>query len=129
MYQEVTQNCNDKDKSYTGTWYCATIEVGCCTSNNVFLLILLRSCHLAFVSPLLANRASIKFKQSQMISFTVIPLLLQICESFINKERECVKTRGCATEEECVSSTSTGYYDGNTVQVKKNGGKSSFTWQ
>lgn len=36
----------------------------------------------------------------------------------MSKARECVETRGCATEEECVSSTSTsGYYNGNAIQV------------
>ena len=27
LYQKITQNCNEKDPSYTGNWYCATIEV------------------------------------------------------------------------------------------------------
>mmetsp|Transcript_19543 Transcript_19543/g.39460 ORF Transcript_19543/g.39460 Transcript_19543/m.39460 type:complete len:163 (-) Transcript_19543:32-520(-) len=43
---------------------------------------------------------------------------VEICESFISKERQCVETRGCATKEECSSSSSTsGYYNGNKVQV------------
>lgn len=43
---------------------------------------------------------------------------MEICESFMNKNRECITTRGCATSEECVdSSSATGYYNGNKVQV------------
>jgi hypothetical protein len=52
------------------------------------------------------------------INFAVFEHHFKICESFINKKRECVETRGCATKEECQSSgSSTGYYDGNEVQV------------
>ncbi len=68
LYQLVTQDCNVKDPSYNGTWYCAKMEV---------------------------------------------------CESYMNKGRQCVVSRGCATSEECAySGSSTGYYTGQTVQVK-----------
>lgn len=67
LYQRITQDCNEKDPSYTGVWYCAKIEV---------------------------------------------------CESFISSYRSCMITRGCATEQECrYSSSSTGYYDGQEIQV------------
>lgn len=67
MYQLVTQDCERKDSSYNGTWYCAKMEV---------------------------------------------------CESFMNKNRECIVTRGCATSEECTdTSSSTGYYNGNKIQT------------
>lgn len=27
LYQQITQNCNDQDSSYEGSWYCSTIEI------------------------------------------------------------------------------------------------------
>ena len=93
LYQQVTQDCATKDPSYNGDWYCATMEV----SHSV------NSCICWLLSTLL----------------NCCPLRpLQICESFKNKHRECIQTRGCATFEECQSTTSTsGIYNGNTVQV------------
>eukprot|EP00981_Chlorochromonas_danica_P008073 scaffold1962_cov180-Ochromonas_danica.AAC.8 len=39
----------------------------------------------------------------------------QICESFISERRQCVTTRGCATESECTSNGVV--YDGQHIQV------------
>lgn len=41
-----------------------------------------------------------------------------MCESYINSARECIETRGCATEQECQTTTSSsGFYSGEDVQV------------
>mmetsp|Transcript_31805 Transcript_31805/g.53662 ORF Transcript_31805/g.53662 Transcript_31805/m.53662 type:complete len:175 (-) Transcript_31805:272-796(-) len=43
---------------------------------------------------------------------------MEICESFIDKARVCAVTKGCATKEECsTSSTTSGVYDSTTVDV------------
>jgi hypothetical protein len=65
LYQLTVQDCNDKDSSYLGTWYCGTMEV---------------------------------------------------CESFINSNRVCIVTKGCATESECTSTSST-IYDSSAIQT------------
>lgn len=54
-----------------------------------------------------------------LLNILYILFVNQVCESFMNKNRECIVTRGCATEEECSDSTSaTGYYDGQTLTVR-----------
>eukprot|EP01031_Cornospumella_fuschlensis_P034915 gene34915-42281_t len=40
---------------------------------------------------------------------------MEICESFISSARECIETRGCATQEECTTSSGT-IYNGETVE-------------
>lgn len=69
LYQEGTQNCNQKDPSYTGVWQCAKIS---------------------------------------------------ICEQFMNQNRECIVTRGCATQEQCVNGSSysnTGGWKGQELTI------------
>jgi len=67
LYQQLTQNCNSQNPSYTGEWYCAKIE---------------------------------------------------LCEAFISESRQCVVTRGCATQSQCrYSPSSSGIYDSTGLQV------------